>query len=50
MMIHLSAEGGKIGAGSDRLQQVAIEVMSASTCKAYMAGYNIMDTAVKISF
>ncbi|GAV07676.1 hypothetical protein RvY_17490-2 [Ramazzottius varieornatus] len=38
-----AADGGSIGAGSDHLQQVAIEVMSDSDCKTYMAGYLITD-------
>ncbi|OQV18457.1 putative Atrial natriuretic peptide-converting enzyme [Hypsibius exemplaris] len=38
-------DGGKIGAGSDQLQQVAIEVMPMPVCKAYMTGYTIMDNA-----
>ncbi|XP_055347783.1 brain-specific serine protease 4-like [Paramacrobiotus metropolitanus] len=34
-------DGGKIGAGSDNLRQVAIEVMSDGDCRSYMQSYII---------
>lgn len=47
--MNFAADGGKIGAGSDNLRQVAIEILSDPDCRSYMSNYIITNKMVRLA-
>lgn len=48
-MLFFSAQGGVIGAGSDLLKQVAIEIMTQNECRKYYNNTNFVITDQMVS-